>query len=525
MIHEEFKKNWLKILDYNVKIKILEKASQYKAKIKIPLTPLEIEGYIFYKLVELLYPTFINDQQNILDIIISEDNQKILKLYLYETEKAGIHEKYREISNDIMFFKATDLENLDEFFNKIQSIFIEKEEVRISNLRIFKKKAIDLINLYHEILEDCSNYEFLHNFMHLIQEIFNNNLFLLYPEPNGYKFIKEGIKLLNNLDLSDLFKQLYDVLPWFNTAFFLDSDELKLIIQLKKEKKSSSDSDIFIELSTIEDIGIGVKGLSIYEIITLIKKTLRVENTFYMNLNQVISIFSELFEIEMPIRKDKALLVLQKALYGYRSYENLWYLSPRPKYYLPSFRFLLRLLGINLNLKKVSHWAIPELIFNSFESYFGLQSKILIILTDVQKLIYKKNMVEENLTKGYEGAILIEFENGTPLKIKPIEQNEIISEDEKNFLGDIRDRLSSKYGYITSVISIDKSLIRKTIDNFVFKLSKFNPLSKLRAFRMYKKDYYFNMYPKLPPFKLIENKGILSLFRIILPILIDKHEF
>jgi hypothetical protein len=525
LIHKKFKENWLKLLKYNRDVKIYEQASQFKERMKIPLTPLEVEGYIIYKLFEILYPRFINDQQNILDIIISEDGKKIVGFYLYETEKAGIHEQYRKLSNDLMIYQEKDLNNLDEFFNKIQSILVEKESIRISIMRIFKEQAIELINHHYDLIDECSNYEFLTNFVYLTQELFEKELLFLYPEPNGFKFIKDVINLLKGMNISKLFESFYEILPEFNFAILLDSDDLKLIIQLKKSRRGISDSNLSIDLKLLEEIGIELEGLSIYEIISSIKKKLDVENVFFINLNQIISIFSELFEIELPIRKNKALLVLQKALFGFRSYENLWYMTPRPKYYLSSIRFLLRLFGINLNLKKISHWSIPELLFNSFESYFGLYSKILIIFTDVNKLIYKKNMVEENLTDGFEGAVLIEFENSSPIKIIPIEKNKIIVENEENSLEHIRARISSQYGYVTSVLNIDKAIINKTIDNFVFKLSKFNPLAKLKAFRMYKKKYYFNMYPELPPFKLIKDNGVISLFRMILPILIDKHEF
>ena len=453
MIHDKFKENWLKILKYNVKIKILEKASQLKEKIRIPLTPIEVEGYIIYKLFEILYPNFINDQQNILDIIISEDGQQILKFYLHPTEKAGIHERYRKISNDIIIFQEKDLMDLEEFFNKIQLILIEKEGVRVSTLRIFRKQAIDLINLHYDIIEECTNYEFLYNLMHLVQELIGKELFFLYPEPNGFKFLKDSIKLLNEIDLSKIFEALYETLPLFNTAVFLDSDELQLVIHLKKEKISAHQSEIFIDLETIEDLRIDVNQSSISEILALIKKTLDVDNVFYMNLNHVISLFSELFEIEIPVKKEKALLVFQKALFGVRSYESLWYLTPRPKYYFSSIRFLLRLFGINLNLKKISHWALPELLFNSLVSYFGLQSKIVIILTDVQKLVFKKNMVEENLTRGFVQAVLIELENGTPIKLISLDKNDVIPEDEITSLELIRNRISSKYGYITGIAS------------------------------------------------------------------------
>ena len=72
--------------------------------------------------------------------------------------------------------------------------------------------------------------------------------------------------------------------------------------------------------------------------------------------------------------------LFQKILFRFRDYENHWYISPKPSIYNTLQRFLLRLVGYNINLRKISHWAIPGLFFTLFTSFFGLNSKILIII-------------------------------------------------------------------------------------------------------------------------------------------------
>ena len=51
--------------------------------------------------------------------------------------------------------------------------------------------------------------------------------------------------------------------------------------------------------------------------------------------------------------------------------------------------------------------------------------------------------------------------------------------------------MPKKYGYISAVINVDNYLLNKVIDNFIFKLSKFNPFPKIKALKMFKKEYYF----------------------------------
>jgi hypothetical protein len=235
-----------------------------------------------------------------------------------------------------------------------------------------------------------------------------------------------------------------------------------------------------------------------------------------------LNLLSNTFELDIPIDQERFKLLLQKFLYGFRSFENKWYMIPRPKIYNNLNRFIVRLLGFNINLKKLSHWAIPEQIFNLFNLYFGLNYRLLLIFTSVTKTSIKKT---DYLNYAFKSAILLEVENKKLVSIKSISKNELILEDIINKLDTIHAKTSSKYGYISAVMNIDKSLLRRIIGSFGIKLSKYRPFSKSKAYKMLRKEQYFNIYPELPPYKLIKDKGMVSLLKIILPIIIDKHEF
>ena len=99
MINKNFKENWVKILNFNANRKILKEPEKVKEQFRIPLTPISINAKILYQFFELLYPIFINDQQNILDIILTNDDKKnkLQGLYLYKTKIAGIHENVESL--------------------------------------------------------------------------------------------------------------------------------------------------------------------------------------------------------------------------------------------------------------------------------------------------------------------------------------------------------------------------------------------------------------------------------------------
>ena len=132
----------------------------------------------------------------------------------------------------------------------------------------------------------------------------------------------------------------------------------------------------------------------------------------------------------------------------------------------------------------------------------------------------------ESLKKVAEHLFLLEIENRTIVKIETIKKEKLMSLDgETDSIELIRANISEKFGYISNIIILDKFLLQSFIRIFIFEHSKFAPLTKLRTLKMFKNQKYFYMFPELPLYKLIQKKKMLSFLKLILPILIDKHEF
>jgi len=72
MFNEDFQKNWLNILKFNSKVNLVENPRELDEKVRIPLTSIHVDAFLFYNLLAVLYPRFINGQQNVLDIIVSD---------------------------------------------------------------------------------------------------------------------------------------------------------------------------------------------------------------------------------------------------------------------------------------------------------------------------------------------------------------------------------------------------------------------------------------------------------------------
>ncbi len=494
--------------------------------VRIPLSSINLNVNILYHLFEILYPQFINDQQNILDIIITETEKKnkILRTYLYKTKKAGIHETIESLPEGMLRIKSFDSEELDDIFNKIQNALIKERGIQISSIRIFKEEAIELINTYCENVPSLSINEFLEQIIDLIQELIQKNLIFIYPEPIIFKFFKQILKIFENIKFQKLFKFIEQALPQFSISLFLDSSHFKLVILLQKILSKSRKSELSMQFFTLEELNIKQDELNINEILNYIQNKLKTEKVYYLKQNDLISYISEFFELSIVMNEKNLKFLLQKALFGYRTFEKHWNMVPRPRIYNTFIRFLIRLTGFNLNLKKVSHWAIPDLIFNYVDFYFGLNSKVLFLITDQNR--YKKGKFsQENFLKNTcISSFLLEIENSELKKLRFIDKKFLFSAINSS-LSSIRDTIESNFGIITGIIVFDKFLIQTMLKSFFLRHSKFSFLSRFKILKLLKNERYFRMIPEYPFYEIIRKKRTISFLKLLLPILIDKHEF
>jgi hypothetical protein len=470
----------------------------------------------------VFFPIFINDQQNILDIILSEDNKKMLGIYLYVTKKSGIHESILKLQNNLFEIDETDLDSIEKLFNKAQISIVKSTGIRISLLRLFKNESIDLINEYCRNIEGISHYDFITHFLELFQKLFERKIFQIFPTPNSYVFLNNLLHWMNGFTLSKIFKFIYGIFPYFNTVILFNAEKQPLILLLQKSGTKEKNRKLEIEIKDLNELQIKNERLNSKKILKILKKELKTENIYLFNQDDIISLLLNLFDLEIPIQISNLKIVMQKFLFGVRNFDQHWQKYPRPLAYNNLFRFFIRIFGLNINLRKLSHWAIPETIFNIIESEFGLNARILIIFTSIKK---NKSIKKDYIQKSFDSAILLQIENRKIIDIIPLKKNDLISEDKINTIEFIKNRISNIYGFVSVALNIDKLLLIKILEFLSSKPSKFKLLSIFKSFRMLKSNYYFGVYPEKSSFKFIKNRNFIVFLKKLLPILIDKHEF
>ena len=121
-------------------------------------------------------------------------------------------------------------------------------------------------------------------------------------------------------------------------------------------------------------------------------------------------------------------------------------------------------------------------------------------------------------------TFILEFEESTLAKISAINKEELFSNNFDSVYS-IKEKITKKYGPLSAVIIVDKFLLKNILKNFIFEHSKFSFFPRFKTLKLLRNERYFTIFPEFPFYKLIKKKKSISLLKLLLPILIDKHEF
>lgn len=523
MINDYFQKNWSKILDFNLGIQDEEEdLKKLTVNVRIPTTPIEIDASLLYKLFTNIYPELVNDKENVIDIVISNDEKTIKAIYLHITRFNGNHLQVIDINKKIYAFQTKDLDDIEDMFEKIQIILREKERINVSGMRIFKENAVNLLRDLTSNLENNDLITNLNNIFSTYYDIIFNDLFFIFPEPPLVIFLKKIVKFTSFVESNNIINKINGLMSSFNISATFGNKSLLFSILIKKENMFNADKDewlseLSIKIINNEEPDYNFDNFNPKSFLNQFKKKYKTGHSYFFYFDKTLNLFSDVIESDFPFEQERESLLLQKLLLIYKNYDIDWFSYPSPISYNFFVKFFSRIIGFNINLRKLSYWAIPELIANVSSSLMGLKNRLVVIVTDVKSSQRENESIQDLLNASYSSGYLIETLNGKLSSAQKLDKSDVLL-DGINTLGDVRNRLSSKYGFIAYVIKIDKMLIGAVINNFILNLTRFNPFAKLFTLRKLRNKRYLNYYPKLSIYQKVK-------LRKTLPLLIDKHEF
>ena len=242
------------------------------------------------------------------------------------------------------------------------------------------------------------------------------------------------------------------------------------------------------------------------------------------------------------INPSRRVYLAQQCLYFYREIGSCWDCYPRPVIFLEQLRYWIYTFGIRFNLRKISYWALPDLLQYVQNQNFGMKGKVLVLSSpSIDNLTFKSPLIRE--LKGY----IIGIAQSSIENIKPIESDILLtimasirsdlilqtpSSSNKRInpqevLSEIRMRVSDRGEYIAKVLWVANT----TPDAIGHSLWKFHskfplPFFYLRKIMsLLKNPKKFLIEPENPNLKQFRKTWTFTILKRMAPLITDLNEF
>ena len=510
---------------------------------KIPFISLDIDIKSFYFLWVELYPLFMNSNSNSLELIV-DNNVKINNCILHKSNKDGMYIEAIKIDVNKLPNFSTNLKNVNEIYNTLRIWVKQAYNVDIGNIRIIPLDMInDFISIHEKYFKKGINYGFLKmigEYIDIIVKNRNQQLLLCYPPSPLFEFLNSFYEYFVNFSYFDIMKVFRSYLP-----------KSKMTVSFRLKEPSAflsyfiniSQSRISFEFIPIPDYVFSTNTSDKIEdkILKFLKKDCSTNLNLIFQLEDITELILEVIQSQIPLQKDRFLLIEEKFLNFYRNIGIPWDMGPKPYIYNNNLRFWIYFLGFYINPRKLSFWAIPTITQSLLSMLFNLTGDTLLLtgkkfpnLTNGKK-IDKLNGFEVSMIDGMVEKF--EYINDSELQnILEITRNEILKKskegkskiDRSLILSQIRTEFSEKIGFVSSVVWISDEMISKITKILLIdfhRQNRFSGRKLVRILNYFRKNRYFSVFPENPLYKKVKKQNSLQFLKSITPIFTDLHEF
>jgi hypothetical protein len=499
--------------------------------IDIPFLSLQIDKNNFHNLWLSFFKLFLNENPASADLIIDSNKQKIISCILNKSTKEGLIGESIPIEISKLSVKMEDLKDIENAYEKIRVSVKKNYQYDIGNVRIMNTDLLEKFSQTFEEIESNTKQNFLQKIGEILQiliESISDQSLVLYPESIGLTFLTRFQSFLGNFSYSGLFSFISYLFPKKEYTLTLNGTQngkpwyLSYLFNISKTD---------FQMSYIPNLmNESVQNTEIEQdeaVLNYLIGKYKLKHNYMIEAESLVNYLRDVFLSPIPLESKRAKLLFEKLLYRYKKVDKFWNFKPKPAIFTEGYRFVQYLMGTKINPGKISYWSIPEIIEVLFNKMFGLAGKFIIIVN--QTFSKKINQFQALLT----------YQNGsiTDMKILPIDEIELITEKATNQahpnplnarLGQIRMKLSEKYGYIGSAIWISGDLFKSIISNvgFDFHSKNYSPLKNIISVVKDAQDRAkFTINPENAIYSSLMNQPPKALLKNLLPILTDLNEF
>ena len=501
--------------------------------IKLPFLELETNSILFHKLWADFYALFMNQNPVSVEIVVDAKGF-LLRAYLHNVN-------HFKMVNDIISLDLKELSleedaiyQLETTFEKISPYIKKKYGCDLGNIHVISdtilKKFAEKSGTISKPSSANSIIGLIGYFIDHLIEALSQKQFGYYPKSAGLDFLISSKRFFGNLKYETMCLYLESLIPNESISLtFKGSDYYISFKLIKKYSRFIITPCIIPEtILSLEDFVERDENLMRY-----LKKTHHTSFNFMFRVEPIVHYLEDLFQTPLPSTKDRWNLLGEKFLYRYKNYGTDWNCYPKPQILREWLRYLKYARKVTINPRKIAFWAIPTLFSNALLSQIGSEGKILLIMGNKGQNIPNNSSI---ISQTQNSLILLRFSQGVIVEVSNIDSKLLVidnfdgsgSQENQSYLSQMKNQLSRKCGFISSIIWFTDSLARSFFRNMIFDIhsTKILPTRFICNFlRDLKNPKMCLVYPQNRLSKYILSTSNWKLVKIISQIATDQKEF
>lgn len=519
------------VMEYNISLPVFEEdpAGKY-ATTPLPLLKLDAPLASISRLLRFFGPRLLNENLNCLLVSLADD-ATVTAISLFLEDEHGNYIKQIPVDADLLGGIPADWSNLERVYDQLKNSLTQAMGMEVGFLLLVRPP---LVAKLAQIEAQLPKYP---DILHVIDilartfhEVVKNGALQYYPRLKVVDLLEKLTGYYGKTAIHAGAELLKQTLPEFDVLVSLLADDWALGARLVSKNTTTRLSFLdarkidAISPRTLEELPGAVREA--FEIETQFEKL----KTFSVTLRAapLASFLEELADSTFPPSAERSLLLASKVLFGYRSFEALWNIAPYPLSQNAAVRFLLRVLGFNFNIKKISYWAFPILLYEYAGFFVGKTERFALVYCDQAKgapLIDPRGF-GLTLQDGF-------LRDVTPLPEAVTEAAHLTAMEYKqhgynHLCKQLKADLLAAGTFVNRVIVVQRAVARRVVKNVLFDINSTSPFRWFRlvgTIRRLKNSKKFASYPVNPLFLKFTDTGSVKQGKQLLKLLVDKHEF